>query len=129
MADARRRRKRPAEEPARPAGVTQERIDLVLAALHIRKEANTWELASLLSTHHVVIAPLLQHMVGQQLLAETVSKPESGPIPSWKLTFLGAKEAVPAFYRVRASRPRTTFVGGMNPWTGVRMRNSIKKAQ
>lgn len=129
MADARRRRKRPVEEPAKPPGVTQDRIDQVLSSLHVRKEANTWELASLLSTHHVVITPLLQYMLAMQLLAESPSGKETGAISVWRLTFSGAKEAVYAFHRVRASRPRTVFADGINPWTGVKMRNSVKKAQ
>lgn len=110
------------EPSTTPPGVTKERIDRVLASLHVRKEANTAELAALLATHSVVIQPLLQHMLAMQLLVETVSS----PISLWKLTFSGAKEAVFAFHRVRAASPRTMFVDGINPWTGVKVRNSIK---
>lgn len=115
------------DRPAQmPAGVTKERVDKVLASLHVRKEAHTEEIAALLATHSVVIAPLLQYMAVSGLLVEVVSSEKNSPISLWKLTFSGAKEAVFAFHRVRAASPRTMFVDGINPWTGVKVRNSIK---
>ena len=110
-----------------PAGVTKERVDKVLASLHVHKEAHTGEIAALLATHSVVIAPLLQYMAVSGLLVEVVSSEKNGQISLWKLTFPGEKAAIFAFHRVKSAGPRTIFVDGVNPWTGVKVRSSTKK--
>lgn len=102
--------------------VPEAKADKVLIALHHRPEMPTEDLAVMLATMPLTVLSVLRSMAGSGLLDSAPSGPGKGASLVWKLTTHGAKQAVFAIHRDRKARPRSTFVGGINPWTGAKMR-------
>lgn len=102
--------------------VPDSNADRVLIALHHRQGMQTDELAVMLATMPVTLLPVLSGMQASgALLCEPVG-PTRGSVLLWKLTNAGAKQAVFALHRDKKNRPRSVFVGGINPWTGAKTR-------
>ncbi len=102
--------------------VPESKADRVLIALHHRQGMQTDELAVMLATMPVTLLPVLRGMQASgTLLCEPVG-PTRGSVLLWKLTNAGAKQAVFALHRDKKNRPRSVFVGGINPWTGAKTR-------
>ena len=102
--------------------VPESKADRVLIALHHRHGMQTDELAVMLATMPVTLLPILRGMQASgTLLCEPVG-PTRGSVLLWKLTNAGAKQAVFALHRDKKNRPRSVFVGGINPWTGAKTR-------
>ena len=102
--------------------VPESKADRVLIALHHRQGMQTDELAVMLATMPVTLLPVLRGMQASgALLCEPVG-PTRGSVLLWKLTNAGAKQAVFALHRDKKNRPRSVFVGGINPWTGAKTR-------
>lgn len=107
---------------ALPAEVPEQKSDKVLIALHYRSGMRTSDLAVMVATMPATLLPTLRLMALKGIIeSEPVSHTREASL-MWKLTHDGAKAAVYALHRDRKSRPKTTFVGGRNPWTGAKMR-------
>lgn len=104
------------------APVPEAKTDKVLIALHHRPEMTTEGLAVMLATMPALVSHVLQSMLDSGLIESTTYRRSGAVIVDWKLTTHGAKQAVFALHRDRKARPKTTFIGGINPWTGAKMR-------
>lgn len=106
-----------------PVEVPDYKADKVLVALHHRPGMVTSDLAVMVATMPLTLLPILQAMAAQGVVKGEPINPERGSSMLWKLTHEGAKAAVFALHRERKKRPKSTFVGGTNLWTGAKMRS------
>lgn len=107
---------------ALPAEVPEQKSDKVLIALHYRPGMVTSDLAVMLATMPSTLLPTLRVMALKGTIESAPASPTRGASLLWKLTHEGAKAAVFALHRERKHRPKSTFVGGLNPWTGAKVR-------
>lgn len=97
------------------------KADKVLIALHHRPGMTTGDLGVMVATMPLTLLPILQAMAAKGVVKGEPISPEKGSSMLWKLTYEGAKAAVFALHRERKARPKSTFVGGCNLWTGAKM--------
>lgn len=105
-----------------PVAVPDDKADKVLVALHHRPGMGSHELAVMVSTMTPTLLPMLKVMEAKGAIKSEPATLLRGSSLVWKLTQAGAKEAVFAIHRAKKTGPKSTFVGGLNPWTGAKMR-------
>lgn len=106
-----------------PVVVPDDKADKVLIALHHRPGMGSHELAVMVSTMIPTLLPMLEVMKARGAIRSEPATLVRGSSLVWNLTQSGAKEAVFAIHRARKKGPKTTFVGGFNPWSGAMMRS------